>query len=299
MSLLWLFCCPPLPSSIVRKLAFHPPAPTYRVEQTSVGLRFVPRVLVDSVQLWRVQPFFVPTRCGSQLACVYLRCAVAPRFTLLMSQGNSEDLGLVVGWYLKLGCYLGCDVVGYDYSGYGASSGRPSERGMYADATAVWHALVDRHHVPPEKVVLYGYSLGTAPTIHLAARHKSVAGVVLQAPFTSALRLVCPGVRRTWCCDAFNNIDRVGEVHAPVLVVHGIRDDVVEWRHGIEILSRCANPVEPLWLEGGDHYNLSRHEQLWARLGSFLAELEAASPSLGPSSADERRSSAPSTTVPV
>lgn len=87
-------------------------------------------------------------------------------------------------------------------SGYGMSEGRPSERRMYSDANCAWEALRSRCGVRPEQVVLYGQSIGTVPTVDLAAR-VPCAGVVLHSPLTSGIRVACSGTRRTWCCDSF------------------------------------------------------------------------------------------------
>lgn len=82
------------------------------------------------------------------------------------------------------------------------SEGRPSERRMYSDANCAWEALRSRCGVRPEQVVLYGQSIGTVPTVDLAAR-VPCAGVVLHSPLTSGIRVACSGTRRTWCCDSF------------------------------------------------------------------------------------------------
>lgn len=58
----------------------------------------------------------------------------------------------------------------YDYSGYGMSTGKPSEKNLYADVDAAWHALRTRYGISPENVILYGQSIGTVPTVDLASR---------------------------------------------------------------------------------------------------------------------------------
>lgn len=60
----------------------------------------------------------------------------------------------------------------YDYSGYGASDGQSLEVNLYADAEAALAELNTRYHCPNERIVLYGQSIGTAPTVELAKNHK-------------------------------------------------------------------------------------------------------------------------------
>ena len=85
---------------------------------------------------------------------------------------------------------------------YGASTGAPTEMNIYADVEAAWRCLTERYGVTPERVVLYGQSIGTVPTVDLASRVK-VAGVVLHSPLTSGVRVAFPDTKQTWFFDAF------------------------------------------------------------------------------------------------
>jgi len=85
---------------------------------------------------------------------------------------------------------------------YGASTGAPTEVNIYADVEAAWRYLTDQHGISPERVVLYGQSIGTVPTVDLASRVK-VAGVVLHSPLTSGVRVAFPDTKQTWFFDAF------------------------------------------------------------------------------------------------
>lgn len=85
---------------------------------------------------------------------------------------------------------------------YGASTGAPTEVNIYADMEAAWRCLTERYGVTPERVVLYGQSIGTVPTVDLASRVK-VAGVVLHSPLTSGVRVAFPDTKQTWFFDAF------------------------------------------------------------------------------------------------
>ncbi|KAF5394331.1 hypothetical protein PHET_11802 [Paragonimus heterotremus] len=91
----------------------------------------------------------------------------------------------------------------YEYSGYGVSSGRPLEKNLYADAECALDVLRTKFEVSLDKIVLYGQSIGMAPTVHLATLHR-VAAVVLHPPMMSGLRVVFPRIRRDYCCDIFS-----------------------------------------------------------------------------------------------
>lgn len=66
------------------------------------------------------------------------------RFTVLFSHGNAVDLGQMSSFYIGLGTRINCNIFSYDYSGYGVSTGKPSEKNLYADIDAAWHALRTR-----------------------------------------------------------------------------------------------------------------------------------------------------------
>lgn len=134
----------------------------------------------------------------------------------------------------------------YDYSGYGKSSGKASEKNLYSDVEAAWHELIKRYDIKPENILLYGQSIGTAPVVDLATKVEA-AGVVLHSPLMSGIRLLFP-VKRTWICDAFPIIDKIGKIKSPTLVIHGTHDEIISFSHGLQIYDQCQNAVEPLWV---------------------------------------------------
>lgn len=174
--LCWLFCCPPCPSRIAAKLAFLPPEPTYTVlapEQRGPGpgapapatpAQAAPQPAEEGAgpgvcslhlseradwqytqrELDAVEVFFSRTARDNRLGCMFVRCAPSSRYTLLFSHGNAVDLGQMCSFYIGLGSRINCNIFSYDYSGYGVSSGRPSEKNLYADIDAAWQALRTR-----------------------------------------------------------------------------------------------------------------------------------------------------------
>ncbi|XP_067827279.1 alpha/beta hydrolase domain-containing protein 17C isoform X2 [Heptranchias perlo] len=145
--LCWLFCCPPCPSRIAAKLAFLPPEPTYTVLVDEPGsastLHLSERAdwQYSQRELDTLEVFFTRTSRGTRIGCMFVRCAPNSRYTLLFSHGNAVDLGQMCSFYIGLGSRINCNVFSYDYSGYGASNGKPSEKNLYADIDAAWTAL--------------------------------------------------------------------------------------------------------------------------------------------------------------
>lgn len=146
-----MFCCPPCPGPIAAKLAFQPPEPTYKLipaDNTNVKYNLQ---LFDRAE-WqfserdksKVEAFFTRTSRGNLITCIYVRCSKNAKYTLLFSHGNAVDLGQMSSFYISLGTQLNCNIFGYDYSGYGMSAGKPSEKNLYADIEAAWQALKNR-----------------------------------------------------------------------------------------------------------------------------------------------------------
>lgn len=272
-----LFCCPPFPSSIVSKLAFMPPESSYRIvanNDNSTSLE-----LIDgraewphgSEELKSVHVFHVRTVRRNKIACMFVRpCGNNAHFTILFSHGNAVDLGQMCSFYYGLGYRLGCNVFSYDYSGYGCSTGNPSEKNLYADIAAALDALNSRYHIPPNQVILYGQSIGTVPSIDLASANTNIAGLILHSPLMSGMRVAFPGTQRTWCCDAFPSIEKIPRVSCPTLVIHGTDDDVIDFSHGVTIYEQCPSSVEPLWVAGAGHNDVELHSAYLDRLRSFI-----------------------------
>lgn len=133
---------------------------------------------------------------------MFVRCSPNAKYTMLFSHGNAVDLGQMSSFYIGLGSRINCNIFSFDYSGYGSSSGKPSEKNLYADIDAAWQALRSRYGISPQNVILYGQSIGTVPTIDLASRYE-VGAAVLHSPLMSGMRVAFPETKRTWFFDAF------------------------------------------------------------------------------------------------
>lgn len=274
-----LFCCPPCPSRIAAKLAFIPPEPTYEfVSEDNGEYSFA----VTERAEWQfsdrekdlIDAFYTRTTRGNKIACMFVRCCSTARFTILFSHANAVDLGQMSSFYWGLGTRMNCNIFSYDYSGYGVSGGKPSEKNLYADIDAAWQALRTRYGISPENIILYGQSIGTVPTVDLAARYE-VGAVILHSPLVSGMKVAFPNTRRTWFFDAFPSIDKIPKVNSPTLIIHGTQDEVIDFSHGLTIFEKCPKAVEPLWVEGAGHNDIELYPIYLERLKRFITvELE-------------------------
>ena len=149
---------------------------------------------------------------------------------------------------------LGLDVCLVDYRGYGQSTGRPDEQGLYADGEAIWDAAAARGFTP-DRIVLFGESLGCAVAIETAIR-RGCAGVILETPFASVAAMarryypfVPPFLIRT----RYDNEAKIAAVTAPKLIVAAERDDVVPPEHATRLFETAREPKVFYSIRGATH----------------------------------------------
>ena len=191
------------------------------------------------------------TRDDRRISAVYLPNTAA-RYTLLVSHGNAEDLGDDRYWLRDLH-RAGFGVFAYDYAGYGTSEGKPGEKAAYEDEEAAYDYLTASLGVQASRVIIFGRSVGTGPAVELAAR-KPAAALILQSPFLSAFRVLTRIAILPF--DRFPNYKRIGQVHCPVLIMHGLADRVIPVWPGQKLYDLANQPKDHFWVPGTDHNDL-------------------------------------------
>lgn len=176
--------------------------------------------------------------------------------TIVHFHGNGEALADQSGLARALGG-LGLGVLAVEYPGYGLSSdGSPTEKTLYADCEAALIHLRDRLGVPPQSTVIQGQSLGTGVAVEMAKRGFG-SRVVLIAPFTSmaemARRVVPFLPTRVIVRDRYDNREKAPSLMQPVLIIHGLEDEVVP----VEMSRRLAAlfPNAEVYLVAEAHHN--------------------------------------------
>ena len=185
----------------------------FRTAPAAAGLPQAEEVVLDTADGERVIVWHVPPR-GNKPVALYFH-------------GNGGSLRNRVDRFRAL-TEDGSGLVALSYRGYGGSTGTPSEAGLIADALAAYAFTSARYGA--ERIVLWGESLGSGVAVALAAQ-MPVGYLILQSPFTSAADV---GAQRYWFVpvrflmkDQFRSDLRIGKVMAPVLILHGDRDDIV------------------------------------------------------------------------
>ncbi|EFO25370.1 hypothetical protein LOAG_03118 [Loa loa] len=298
--------CPPIPSLLIRKAAFHPPKHCHyyfliggkagkrqyfrdaKSARESTNLTIcLPHLLLPKFknsdvadQLLRIEVHLIASANGDTLVALYVRCEKSYQckksapYVILFAQPNSSDVGscmLTDPNLVDIADFLQCDLMAFDYSGFGLSTGTPTEKIVYENMETVYQYLIKEMRTQPNEVILIGFSMGTAVAIHLASREK-VAGLVLIAPFTSLLRVLRrkPDCKKTCCLDQFSSIDKVSKVPCRTLICHGVKDLIVSINHSVVLQSLLPNATKPFYLDKATHQGIYCEREMWDRVQQFL-----------------------------
>jgi uncharacterized protein len=190
------------------------------------------------------------------------------------ASGNVGTPGYVRAWARFHA--LGLGVLAVDYRGYGASGGRPTEVGLYRDADSAYAYLRGALHVAAARVVIYGYSLGSAVAIDLATRVPAAA-LIVEGAFTSIPDRgaeLYPYVPVHWLARIhFASIDKIGRVSLPKLFIHGRDDSVVPISHGRRLFAAARPPKEFAEVVGGHTDAFERDPAFFATVAAFIRKL--------------------------
>jgi fermentation-respiration switch protein FrsA (DUF1100 family) len=223
---------------------------------------------------------------GTRLHGWFVRSAQQPpAATVIFLHGNGGNLSYL-DWLGESLAGKGFDVLLFDYRGYGRSEGSVSdERGIYEDADAAYEYVSKERGVPPEKIVLYGQSLGTTAAVDVAAR-KPCGAVILESGLSSAADMAAtimpwlPGFVRNLTKNRFDSVGKLPHVRCPVLVAHGDRDGTIPVEQGRKLYAAAPEPKRLVIINGAGHNDLANigSEPYTRDLAAFIRESVRAEP---------------------
>ena len=220
----------------------------------------------------RADALALPTEDGETLAGWWIRGA--GKRAVLFFHGNAGNAADRLDRARILNERFGLDVFLVDYRGYGRSTGSPSEDGLARDARAVLGAARERGFAP-DRIVLFGESLGSAVATRLASE-APVGAVILETPFLSVpemARVHYPFVPTFLIRSRFDNASRVGTIAAPKLFLVAERDEIVPPEQGRRLYALSPAPKTLFVIPGAGHNDtyIAGGEAYWKAVGDFLA----------------------------
>ncbi|WP_439851843.1 alpha/beta hydrolase [Pseudomonas syringae] len=164
----------------------------------------------------------------------------------------------------------GFSILAIDYRGFGQSMGQlPSEKSVYEDARIAW-ARLKQLQPDPQRRLIYGHSLGGAVAVDLAAELGQntekdqtpiqARGLIIESTFTNladvATALANTSLPVRWLLSQkFDSLDKIADIHMPVLIVHGTDDRYVPSRFSEQLFDAAREPKRLLLVPGGTHNN--------------------------------------------
>lgn len=249
---------------VAQRLAFMPrPVDSAGVQPSRWGLPNATVVRIKSGDAVLVG-WWVPHEGEHALACG----------TVLMLNGNMGNITGRAGTAAGL-AERGVDVLVFDYRGFGASSGRPTESGLDDDAVAAYNEALSRTSGGSLRLVLFAHSLGSVPAVALAAR-LPVAGVILLAPYASAKHAIASKSvflrPLAWLIpdSTYSPIRHAASVKAPVLVASGGRDEYVDRRTTDSLFRSLGSPKWRIHAPLATHNGLLADSAVWREIDRFL-----------------------------
>jgi len=195
---------------------------------------------------------------------------------LLFFHGNAGNLSHRAELLFELAIRVPARVFVVGYRGYGRSEGRPSEDGLYRDARAAWRHLTGEGGLPPDRIVIFGKSLGGAVAIDLATE-VDPGGLIVESSFTSIPDMAgkhYPFVPKFMVRTRMNSLAKITTISCPKLFIHSKADRVVPYALGRKLYEAAPEPKSfhevfgaghnETWLVGGEAY--------FDAIGVFVAE---------------------------
>ena len=179
-------------------------------------------------------------------------------YTILFSHGNAGNLSNHAWIIPSIREKTPCNVLIYDYPGFGKSSGKPGEASCYASADAAYLWLTESKKIPTDKIILMGQSLGCAMTCELSTTRQHRA-MILLSPFTTIRdrgQELMPIFPVKWLMGhLYDNRSKVKVYQKPLLIGHSTTDEVIPLHHGQQLFDAAGTKEKTFHTIQGESHN--------------------------------------------
>ena len=221
-----------------------------------------------------IEEFFVNTEDHVKIQGLYLPVVDSDK-VLIYFHGNAGNIYHRIPSLVQLQRF-GVNVVGVSYRGYGKSEGTPSEEGVYLDGDAVYKYVTEELGFDQSNIIIFGRSIGTTVAIN-TSQHKEIGGLILVTPLTSGKAQAKAGglgVISSIDGNSFDNLTKIKNVKAPLLVIHGTNDRVIPYSMGKEIFDSAQAKKKFVKIKGAGHNNLqdTYRQAYWQSILDFIKQ---------------------------
>jgi fermentation-respiration switch protein FrsA (DUF1100 family) len=241
----------------------------------------------------KYEDLYFPARDGTRLHAWFLPAEPRAQGTILFLHGNAENISthiMSVRWLPA----QGFNVFLPDYRGYGASAGEPTVAGVQDDVDSALRTLLSRPDVNPDRIVVFGQSLGGAIAIYNIAHspyRRHIRGLAVESAFASYRGIAREKLAAFWLTwplqyplswlvsDQYSPARAVGDISPiPLLIIQGDRDPIVPVGHGRRLFELAREPKQ-LWIvPGGGHIQAFQLQGYRDRFVAWLQQVLSAPP---------------------
>lgn len=222
-----------------------------------------------------IKHYYIETPDGEQLSAFYVPRLDADK-SLLYFHGNAGNASQRIQLAVDL-AKLKSNVLLIDYRGYGLSSGSPSEAGIYIDGRAALDFLINEVQVDTNTIFLYGRSLGSAVAVEIS-KDMTFAGMILATPISSGANVAAnTGLESASSIigNPFNNLAKIPDFTAPILIIHGDLDQVLPITMGRALEQAATAPVRFVEVPGAGHNDIivRNKRRFYSEINTFCADV--------------------------
>jgi fermentation-respiration switch protein FrsA (DUF1100 family) len=214
------------------------------------------RALDDSPSNWNLlyRDVLLRTKDGEKLHCWFFPLPGEPP-VLLFCHGNAGNISHRIE-NVEQFVNKGVSVFLLSYRGYGKSTGRPSEKGIYLDGLAAYDYLTETERIPPNRIALFGRSLGGTVALEVALQ-RGVKCIIIESAFTSLRdmsKTIFPwSLFSPFIPNHYDNGTKIATLSVPKLIVHGTNDEIVPFWIGEKLFTLAKDRKKFLAIEGAGH----------------------------------------------
>ncbi|APB35214.1 hydrolase of the alpha/beta superfamily [Gloeomargarita lithophora Alchichica-D10] len=213
------------------------------------------------------------TSDGVSISAWWMPVANPQAPVILFAHGNGGNISYRLP-YIRIFHQMGFASLFFDYRGYGESEGQPSEQGTYLDGEASWNYLTQNRKITPQRIIIYGESLGGGIATYLAAKYQP-AGLILGSTFTSIpdrAKELFPLMPIDLIAQfQYHNLGRLAQIQSPVLIIHSPQDEIIPFHHGQKLYEAANEPKFFLEIHGNHNEGfLDALPTYQAGIGQFI-----------------------------
>ena len=207
--------------------------------------------------------------------------------TVLFLHGNAENISthLMSVYWLPQQHF---NVFLFDYRGYGQSEGTPSIGGLITDSESALHYVINRPDINSDKLIVWGQSLGASIAVYTVAHspeRKRIKALIVDSAFTAYRKIAQEKLADIWLTwplqwplswlfyadyTPIKAIKRISPV--PVLIIHGEKDEIVPFSHGIRLYEAAGQPKQIWLLPNAKHIQDTLDQGFRLRLVAYMQQ---------------------------